>query len=57
MAASVGDQDRADVEVHREFVVFPVDALDRGRAGMADMVPNEIKSAEGVVGAADDLAA
>ncbi len=38
-----GDQHGADVQVHREFEIFPVQAFDRGRSGMTDMVPDEIR--------------
>ena len=50
-----GDQHGANVEVHRELEVLPIDAFDGGRTRMADMVPDEIKSAERIGDPADDL--
>jgi hypothetical protein len=49
-------QHRAQVEVDRNVEIGHVDALNRSRAGMTDMVPHEVKPAEGVGGATHDRA-
>ncbi len=50
-----GDQHGAQIEVERELDIGHVDALDRGRARMTDMVPYEIERAERRDGAVDDV--
>jgi hypothetical protein len=51
-----GHQNGPQVEVDRDLEIGHVDALDRRRARMADMVPHEIEPAKGVGGAPYDVA-